>query len=225
MKRLHCFGLKCCGVLFGCMLLAACTTSPQILPEAPPGAQIEKDWKNLIDSFVLIHDFNVADYTKIAVARLDTSATPLPPKDENTYKPTYLVLKASSDIFLMGMKGAFMDAKYPIEPVPLEGMGKTEGKVLVIRGKVTEMNPGSRALRYWVSFGAGQSRVEISGEVADAESNAVLARFVHARSSGIGTWGGDYEKFLTDDTRDVGEDVGKMLLLFDKSRVLSAPTR
>jgi len=116
------------------------------------------------------------------------------------------------------MKEAFKGAKHPVEPTLSDGTGLPDGKVLVVRGKVTQMNPGSKALRYWVSFGAGQSRVEVSGEVIDALSNTVLVRFVHARSSGIGALGGDYQKFLTDDTRDVGEDVGKMLLLFDKTR-------
>lgn len=225
MKKLRCFGLKCIGVLCGCLMLAACATGPQTLPETPPGVRVEANWKGLIDSFVLVRDFNVADYEKIVVEQLDTSATPLPPKGENTFEPTYLVLKTSSDIFLMGMKSAFLDAKHPVEPVLSDGTGQADGKVLVVRGKVTQMNPGSKALRYWVSFGAGQSRVEVAGEVVDAETNMVLARFVHARSSGIGMWGGDYTKFLTDDTRDVGEDVGKMLLLFNTSPGVSPLTQ
>lgn len=218
MKTLHCHGWKRLGVLCGFLLVTACASGPQVLPEAPPGAQVEQDWKGLIDSFVLVRDFNLSDYTRVVVEKLDTAATPLPPKDDNTYEPTYLVLKTSSDIFLSGMRGVFRDASHPIEPVLAAEAGPDAGKVLVVRGKVTQMNPGSRALRYWVSFGAGQSRVEISGEVLDAADNTVLARFVHARSSGIGTWGGDYQKFLSDDTRDVGEDVAKMLLLFDKTR-------
>lgn len=221
MSTVHCYGLKCLGALFGFLLLAGCASGPGVLPEAPVGTQVEQDWKGLIDSFVLIRDFNLADYTRVVVDRLDTASTPLPPKDDNTYEPTYLVLKTSSDIFVSGMRSVFRDAGHAMEPILATDAGPAAGRELVVRGKVTQMNPGSRALRYWVSFGAGQSRVEISGEVVDAASNTILARFVHARSSGIGTWGGDYQKFLTDDTRDVGEDVGKMLIQFDKSRVTS----
>ena len=225
MKKLRRFGWRCLCVLIGCLVLTACATGPHTRPEAPSGTNVEEDWKGLIDSFVLIRDFNLAKYEKIVVEPLDTTATPLPPKSENTYEPTYLVLKSSSDIFVLGMKEAFKEAKHPVEPALSDGKGHEGGKVLVVRGKVAQMNPGSKALRYWVSFGAGQSRVEISGEVVDAESDTVLARFVHARSSGIGVWGGDYQKFLTDDTRDVGEDVGKMLLLFDKSHGRNQPVQ
>lgn len=223
MNTLHGYGLKCLGGLFGFLLLTGCASGPGVLPEAPPGAQVEQDWKGLIDSFVLIRDFNLSDYTKVVVEKLDTSATPLPSKDENTYEPTYLVLKTSTDIFISGMRSVFRDAKHSIEPILAADAGPDMGKALIVRGTVTQMNPGSQALRYWVSFGAGQSRVEISGEVLDAASKTILLRFVHARSSGIGVWGGDYQKFLTDDTRDVGEDVGKMLLLFDKSRGQTSP--
>lgn len=225
MKKMVSFGWKCLGVLCGCVLLAACATGPQVVPEAPSGTRVEEGWKGLIDSFVLVRDFNVAEYGTIVVEPLDTSATPLPPRDENTYAPTYLVLKTSSSIFVMGMKKAFMEAKHSVEPVLSDDKVPAAGKVLIVRGTVTQMNPGSQALRYWVSFGAGQSRVQVSGEVVDAESGTVLARFVHARSSGIGVWGGDYQKFLTDDTGDVGEDVGKMLLLFDKTRGHSSPVQ
>lgn len=218
MKKLRWFGWKCFGVLLWCVLLSACTTGPQVRLAAPAGATVEEGWQGLIDSFALVRDFNLADYGMIVVEPLDTTKTPLPPQDENTYQPTYLVLKTSSSIFVMGMKQAFLEAKHPLEPVLVDKAVPAEGKVLLVRGTVVQMEPGSKALRYWVSFGAGQSRVEVSGEVADAETGTVLAKFVHARSSGIGVWGGDYEKFLTDDTRDVGEDVGKMLLLFDKTR-------
>lgn len=218
MKKLRWFGWECIGVLLGCVLLSACTTGPQVRLEAPAGSTVVEGWQGLIDSFALVRDFNLADYGTIVVESLDTTKTPLPSRDENTYQPTYLVLKTSSSIFVMGMKQAFLQAKYPVEPVLADPAVSSEGKVLLVRGTVVQMEPGSKALRYWVSFGAGQSRVEVSGEVVDAESGTVLAKFVHARSSGIGVWGGDYEKFLTDDIRDVGEDVGKMLLLFDKTR-------
>ncbi len=73
------------------------------------------------------------------------------------------------------------------------------------------MNPGSRALRYFVGFGAGKMVVGIQGEVIDALSSQVYLRFKHARASAYGGIGGDYESLLSDDTREVGEDIGKML--------------
>ena len=80
---------------------------------------------------------------------------------------------------------------------------------LVVEGRFTTIDPGSRAKRYW-GFGAGQSGIAVEGVVLSADGK-VLAEFKHRRSSGIGLGGGDYVKFLTDDTRDVGHDIAVFL--------------
>jgi hypothetical protein len=82
---------------------------------------------------------------------------------------------------------------------------------LVVEGSFVKIDPGSRAKRYWISFGAGMSGVQVKGTVKDA-SGKVLAEFTHRRRSGIGVGGGDYVKFLTDDTKDVGSDIGLFLV-------------
>lgn len=79
---------------------------------------------------------------------------------------------------------------------------------IVVEGRFTKINPGSRAKR-WTMF-AGQTAVEVEGTVKDSGGN-VLAEFRHMRKSGVGIAGGDYVKFLMDDTRDVGSDVALFL--------------
>jgi len=98
--------------------------------------------------------------------------------------------------------GAFVSAKKTTdEPGP---------KDLVVEGKFTIINPGSRAKRWAVGFGAGKSGIAVEGTVKNAKGD-VLASFRHMRHSGIGLAGGDYVKFLTDDTRDVGHDIAVFL--------------
>jgi len=81
---------------------------------------------------------------------------------------------------------------------------------LIIEGRFTVMNPGSKAKRYWGGFGAGKSGVGVEGKVTAAAGN-VLAEFKHRKHSGIGLAGGDYFKFMSDDTKDVGEDIARFL--------------
>ncbi len=78
---------------------------------------------------------------------------------------------------------------------------------LVVEGRFVLIDPGSRAKRYWGGFGAGKSGIGVEGRLTTADGK-VLATFKHRRHSGIGIGGGDYVKFLTDDTRDVGHDIG-----------------
>jgi hypothetical protein len=81
---------------------------------------------------------------------------------------------------------------------------------LVVEGEFEMINPGSRAKRYWAGFGAGKSGIRVAGSVKDAQGQ-VLATFRHQRHSGFGIGGGDYVKFLTDDTRDVAKDLSQFL--------------
>jgi hypothetical protein len=81
---------------------------------------------------------------------------------------------------------------------------------LVLEGKFLKIDPGSRAKRYWGGFGAGKSGVQVAGVIKDA-SGKVLAEFTHMKHSGFGVGGGDYLKFLSDDAKDVGADIGEFL--------------
>ena len=84
--------------------------------------------------------------------------------------------------------------------------------VLTIRGKVTEMDPGSWAKRFWIRFGAGKTRVEITGEISDAQTQTPLIKFKHAtvtlRRMVF------YRKALSRDVMNIAEDIGEMLLRF-----------
>lgn len=81
---------------------------------------------------------------------------------------------------------------------------------LVLEGTIDRIDPGSRAKRYWAGFGAGKSGITVSGRLLDAQGT-VLATFRHTRNSGIGIGGGDYVKFLSDDTRDAAHDIAQFL--------------
>ena len=81
---------------------------------------------------------------------------------------------------------------------------------LVVDGKFTEMDPGSRAKRYFVGFGAGKSGVTVQGAVKAADGK-VLATFQQRRVGVMGVAGGNSMDKLTSDTRDIGEDIAKFL--------------
>jgi len=92
----------------------------------------------------------------------------------------------------------------------VQSQDPAQDKDIVVEGEFVLINPGSRAKRYWAGFGAGKSGIGVEGRIVDA-SGKVLATFKHKRHSGIGLGGGDYVKFLSDDTRDVGEDIATFL--------------
>lgn len=67
-----------------------------------------------------------------------------------------------------------------------ETAGGRSPDALNVSGRFTRLDPGSQNLRVWVGFGAGESKVCISGEVSDPDG-AKLAEFADCRN-GLG-WG------------------------------------
>jgi len=108
---------------------------------------------------------------------------------------------AEAIVSTLQLGGAFVSAKKTADA--------PTGKDLVVEGTFTMINPGKRAMR-WVAPGAGKSGIAVDGTVKNAKGE-VLATFKHMRHSGIGLGGGDYVKFLTDDTKDVGHDIAVFL--------------
>lgn len=81
---------------------------------------------------------------------------------------------------------------------------------LVVEGRFTTLNPGSKAKRYFAGFGAGKGVMEIEGRVS-TPTGEVLAEFRQKRLTVIGVFGGDYEKKMRADSERFGEDITSFL--------------
>jgi hypothetical protein len=90
---------------------------------------------------------------------------------------------------------------------------------VIVEGKFTELDPGSRAKRYFAGFGAGKSGVTVEGSVKDAEGK-LLATFEHRRVGVMGVAGGDSLGKLVSDTKSIGEDLAKFLSAWAKDKKL-----
>jgi hypothetical protein len=90
---------------------------------------------------------------------------------------------------------------------------------LVIEGKFTELDPGSRAKRYFVGFGAGKSGVTVTGSVKTSDGT-LLATFEQRRIGVMGAAGGDSLGKLAGDTKSIGEDLAKFLSAWAKDKKL-----
>ena len=201
------------GLLLG-LLSPGCAT-----PKVPRPAQFPysaRDWHG-VDSVEFLKDFRVEDYSRIYFEDLDTASTWLPPKDENTYPPaTNILRKVDSLIRNEVPRGLARHSKGTGVLQQLAGKPGPDSldRTLILRGKVIRVDPGSRAARYWVGFGAGNAHVRIQGEILDARSNTTLLRFEQQRIGTAGAFGGDYEGLLTDCVVVIGRDIGRLLAVF-----------
>jgi hypothetical protein len=133
---------------------------------APTSPGKYAEWGGEIDELEIVAPFKLADYSSIVVEPFDASATPLPEEKDNTYAPVKNVLARTAPPFVEGLSG---ELKKPAAAVGETGKSAGAG-VLVVRGKVVTMDPGSKAARYWGGFGAGAARTELQGEVVDGGS-------------------------------------------------------
>lgn len=98
----------------------------------------------------------------------------------------------------------------PYTAVAAGAAGATPADALVVDGKFTEMDPGSRTARYLVGFGAGKSGVTVEGALKSGDGK-VLATFQQRRVGVMGVAGGNSLDKLKSDTRDIGQDIAKFL--------------
>lgn len=89
-------------------------------------------------------------------------------------------------------------------------------EALVIEGKFIELDPGSRAKRYFVGFGAGKSGVTVEGVVKAADGTRI-ATFKQRR---VGVMDGDSMDKLRSDTKNIAEDIAEFMSAWAKGAKL-----
>ena len=166
-----------------------------------------EDWADEIDQLEVVESFSLADYSKVLVAPFDTDDVELPEKSDNTYEPVKDVLKNPEDSLVDGIREE-LDGK------KVDEGSKGGAGTLIVRGKITTMDPGSRAARYWAGFGAGAARTAVEAEIVDGGTGKVLVKFTQERRSGVGAAGGGYEALLNRNLEAIGEDIALILKQF-----------
>ncbi len=194
-------------------LVACIAAAPSALAGRKKGAPTEpgkyKEWKDEIDMLEIVKVFRLEDYDRIAVQNFDTGETPLPEKDDNTYEPVKKILKNVEGPLARGLESELDD-----DELVIDASDKTGEGVLIVTGEVEEMNPGSKAARYWGGFGAGAAGTRLAIEISDGATGEVLLRITQERRSGVGAFGGDYEELLNRNLEAIGADIALVLRSF-----------
>lgn len=91
--------------------------------------------------------------------------------------------------------------------VTLSDSAEPSGGALQLVGTFTEINPGSQATRAWIGFGAGASKVCVSGTLQTADGDPV-GEFKDCEK-GLG-WGNSGDQTEGEATR-IGANVGQLI--------------
>jgi len=188
--------------------LTGCATNKSTLRKAPPTA---KDW-HFMDSMELVQQFRLGDYSQLLVENVSTNGVKLPPTDENTYPNAIRALQRADSILLSELRKRCHTLTVSDSEMQ---KGAAPGRTLMLRMTLVDVDPGSRAARYWLGPGVGKAFVRIKGELVDAKTNAVLLRFEQMRSRSFGVFGGDYDGMLADCIEIIGKDICHLIELFN----------
>ena len=91
-------------------------------------------------------------------------------------------------------------------------------KALRLQGNITRLDPGSRALRYWVGFGAGRSKAQAELHFVDVQSGEVVMVIADRRVAAYGVFGGDSEEHLQESFGDMARDLARFLTRLSKGQ-------
>lgn len=90
--------------------------------------------------------------------------------------------------------------------------GEPTGNAVVFEGAITEFNAGSRALKFFVGFGAGKAYLLVKGRLLDARTGRELATFVDRETGYRGAVGMEsYEDLFPHQAKSLGENISQFI--------------
>ena len=90
--------------------------------------------------------------------------------------------------------------------------GDAKDKAVILEGNFTEFNGGSRALRFWVGFGAGKTYLAVKGRLVDAQSGKELATFIDQETGFKGVASMEsFEDLFPHQAKSLGEHIGEFI--------------
>ena len=176
-------------------------------PPTKPGTY--ESWGPDIDRIEIVKTFDASQYARLYVEPLDGSQTPAS-EDEDVAEKAQKVAAQATTPFVEGLAKE-LEGLEVVTTKPSSNAG-----TLVLRTKITLMDPGSRAKRLFVGYGAGAARTAVDAEIVDAASGEVLVRFSQERRSGIERFGrgSSYEEIMERNLTAIGRDAARLLEVF-----------
>jgi uncharacterized protein DUF4410 len=167
-----------------------------------------RNWNGDMDEVTIVQPFRLDTYSDIAVESFDIARVTLPNPNENTYGAVRAALSSIKPAFLEGFRENLR------RKTGGANTARGKGQTLVILVRLTRLDPGSQAARFWGGLGAGAVRIEMTGEIVDASSRKILVRFKQERRSGFGVFGGGYGELFARTARQIGGDIADLLNAF-----------
>lgn len=90
--------------------------------------------------------------------------------------------------------------------------GSPTGKAVILEGEITEFNAGSKALKFFVGFGAGKAYLKSRGRLLDAATGKELVTFEDRETGYLGSMSMmSYDDLFPHQAKGMGENLARFL--------------
>jgi hypothetical protein len=152
--------------------------------------------------------FELKRYTVILVDRFTVPASLVRDADDQKAAAVFPVALQSELVTRLRATGLFDRVVNLSETQAPAG----EYTALRLEGTVTKLDPGSRALRYMVGFGAGATKAQAETRLVDVQTGKVMVVTADRREAYFGIFGGDSEDHMREALSDMARDYARLMV-------------
>ncbi|MBQ2514185.1 MAG: DUF4410 domain-containing protein [Bacteroidales bacterium] len=164
------------------------------------------EWQKTLDELEIKESYDFSNRKTVVILPVQTSDVELPKKSDDNYKLITKALANMTQTIATEMQNQLQKAGYKV--VVAEDANFRDPESIVVQFNWTELDLGSRALRVWVGYGAGNARFATQGVIYDGDKE--IATFSQRRISALDTQ--KYEKLVAKGINNVVGDVAKLIL-------------
>lgn len=157
--------------------------------------------------------FQLKDYHLIAVDRFVVAPEDIKDEDDKALAASMPIFLQSELVRRLRDSGVFdkvvnlTEAQTP----------PTTVRALKLEGTITRLTGGSRALRFWIGFGAGRSKAQVETRFVDLQSGRLVMVTADRRVAAISEalsldYGGDSEGLLKQSFDNMARDLARFLI-------------
>ena len=208
--------MKVVVVLAATLLMTGCLGAMPRPPENPAAAGgltpvIEDTDAGLVG---VAGGFELKRYSMILVDRFAVPASLVKDQEDQKLAALFPVALQSELVARLRATGLFDRVVNLGETQVTPG----EQPALKLEGTITKLDPGSRALRYVVGFGAGAAKAQAETRLVDVQTGKVMVVTADRREAFFGIFGGDSEDHMREALSDMARDYARFMV-----RLKSAP--
>jgi hypothetical protein len=208
--------MRAVAVLAAALVTTGCLGAMSRPPDNPAGAGGLTPVTEDTDAGLIgvARGFELKRYTIILVDRFSVPASLVKDQEDQKLAALFPVALQSELVTRLRATGLFDR---------VVNLGETQFSpgdqpALRLEGTITKLDPGSRALRYMVGFGAGAAKAQAETRLIDVQTGAVMVVTADRREAYFGIFGGDSEDHMREALSDMARDYARFMV-----RLKSAP--